>query len=163
MQHMYRCVCSVQTHLHIWMFCTLPRADLTGYLGPGLMAHKGPEARAGAGRVPWLPPAVPALSPPVLAPGALTHIPAPTTQSRSRGCCSQLCSQPECAEGRALLCSCAHCHFSQVMAAAKSAPNWFSKQCLTAYMLRSKPRLAAFNAFPSLFLCIKINFMNFPR
>ena len=77
--------------------------------------------------------------------------------------CSHQCSQTACVKGKALLSLCAHHHFSQVTAPAKSAPKHFSKQCLTAYMLRSKPHLAAFNAFPSLFLCIKIYFMNFPR
>lgn len=38
MQHVHRCV---QTHLHIWMFCPLARAVLTGYLGPGLTAYNG--------------------------------------------------------------------------------------------------------------------------
>lgn len=161
MQYMHSCLCSVQTHLHIWM---LARAVLTGNLGPGVMALNSTGARAAAGHVPGAASSCPAaLSPPALPLGAHAHISVPIMQSRSKGCCSQQCSQTECVEGRALLCSCAHCHSSQVMAAAKSAPNRFSKQCLTAYMLRSKPRWAAFNAFPSLFLCIKINFMNFPR
>lgn len=77
-------------------------------------------------------------------------------------CCHQ-CLQTACVEGKALLSACDRRHFSQVIAPAKWAPKHFSKQCLTAYMLRSKPHLAAFNAFPSLFLCTKINFMSFPR
>lgn len=148
--------------LHIWMFCTLPRAVLTGYLEPGLMALDGPGARAGAGHVLGAASSCPAALPPPALPLG-THISVHIMQSRSKGCCPQQCSHTECVEDKALLCSCAHCHFSQAMAAAKSAPNQFSKQCSTAYMLRGKPRLAAFNAFPSLFLCIKINFMNFPR
>lgn len=81
----------------------------------------------------------------------------------AEACCSHQCLQTVRVKGKALLSLCARCHFSQVMVPAKSAPKHFSKQCLTAYLLRSKPHLAAFNTFPSLFLCIKINFMKFPR
>lgn len=154
-------VCAV--FRHIWMFCTLVRVQSCPDWTPGAWAHglKWHWSKSWCRHCPSSCPA--ALSPPALPLWTHTDISVPIKQSRSKGCCSQQCSQTECVEGKALLCSCAHCHFSQVMAAAKSAPNRFSKQCLTAYMLRSKPRLAAFNTFPSLFLCIKINFMNFPR